>query len=181
MTSTYLLSQGIGLIGVLCFILSFQISSNRMLFLTQGLGCLAFSVQFLLVGAYTGCLNLIVIIIRNVLLMKFKDWKWVQWKGFVAVFGAMCFAVMLITWAGPLSILPFLAVAVGNIGMWTNNAQKIRLVNLVCSSPAWLVYDFIVGSYSGVLNECIVLASILVSIYRYGWRAMGDPDSKFQK
>lgn len=175
------LAQVFGALGVLAFILSYQIKSNRLLFAFQFMGCAMFCAQFFLLDALSGCLSLAVTMLRNVLMMKSKDWTWVRWKGWPAVFGGAFFAILLLTWAGPVSLLAFTASTVSTIGYWTNNAQKIRLANLACASPCWLVYDVIVGSWSGVLNEAITLGSILVSIYRYGWKAMGDPDSEFQK
>ena len=125
--------QAIGFVGVLFFIISYQIKSNKMLFLMQMLGTAMFCCQFLLLGATSGAANLIGIIVRNALLMKCRDW----------------------------------------------NAQKIRLGNLICGSPCWLIYDALIGSWAGVLNESITLGSILVSIWRYGWKAMGKSDSGF--
>ena len=72
--------------------------------------------------------------------------------------------------------MPFVALVGSTIGYWTNNAQKIRLSNLVCASPAWVIYDIFVGSIGGVLSESIAIISILVSVYRYGWKNMGDPE-----
>lgn len=171
-----LIIQGIGFIGVACFILSYQIKSNKALYLMQMAGSGLFCVQFLLMGAYSGCLNLVVIMIRNILLTKADDWKWIQWKGWVGVITAVCIVILYFTWAGPLSLLPFIALVAATIGYWTNNAQKIRLANLVVSCPAWLVYDIAVGSIGGVINEIVTMGSIVVSIYRYGWKNMNDPD-----
>jgi len=42
-----ILIQGIGFIGVLLFLLSYQVRSNKGLFAFQILGCLAFMLQFL--------------------------------------------------------------------------------------------------------------------------------------
>ena len=53
--------------------------------------------------------------------------------------------------------------------------------NLACASPCWLIYDILVGSWGGVLNESITLGSILLSIYRYGWKAMGIQIPNFKK
>ena len=83
------------------------------------------------------------------------------------------------TWQGLISLLPYAAVVGTTITYWTDNAQKIRLGNLACGSPCWLVYDALIGSWAGVLNESITLGSILVSIWRYGWKEMGKPDSGF--
>lgn len=168
--------QGIGFLGVICFIMSFQIKSNKALFLAQMAGSGMFCIQFMLMGAYSGCLSLLVIVIRNWFLSKADKWPKVLWKGWAVLIIIICAVIMWVTWIGPVSILPFLAMAGGTIGYYTNNAQTIRFANLICCSPSWLIYDFIVGSIGGVLNESIVLASILISIYRYGWKAMGDPD-----
>lgn len=52
--------QAIGFVGVALFIISYQIRSNRALFLCQLLGCLVFCLQFFLMGAYTGAIGLII-------------------------------------------------------------------------------------------------------------------------
>ncbi len=70
--------QAIGFLGVALFIISYQIWSNRALFLCQLMGCIVFCVQFFLMGAYTGAISLIVNIARNLLLIKSNDWKWAK-------------------------------------------------------------------------------------------------------
>ena len=176
-----LMIQAIGFLGVVCFILSFQIKSNRALFFMQMLGSAVFCLQFFLLGGISGCLSLLTFILRNVLLLQIHRWEWVAWKGWIGIFGIVYVVILVVAWQGPVSFLPFVAGVVSTIGAWTNNAQKIRLANLACVSPCWLVYDVLIGSWAGVLNESVILCSILVSIFRYGWKAMGDPDSEFQK
>lgn len=176
-----ILIQAIGYIGVLLFIFSYQIKSNRALFFCQILGSALFCLQFFLLNALSGCLNLMVIMFRNGLLMWYDKYSWVRWKGWIVILSAVCTVILVFTWKGTISLLPFAALIASNVGYWTNNAQKIRLSNLACASPCWLLYDILVGSWGGVLNESITLGSIVLSIYRYGWRAMGDPNSEFQK
>lgn len=178
--SAFFLGQMIGIIGVVCFIISFQIKSNAALYFTQMLGCAAFCVQFLLLEAYSGCIIVVICIVRNLFLLKINDWKIVRWKGWVVIVITLSAVVTAIVWKGFQDIFSFLAIAVGTIGLWTNNAQKIRLVNLICCSPCWLIYDVLVQAWTGVLNEIIVLSSILISIYRFGWKNMGD-NSEFVK
>ena len=171
--------QAIGFLGVIFFIISYQIRSNRMLFLMQMLGTAMFCCQFLILGAYTGAVNLIIIIARNALLMKVRRWRWVRSRGVLGGFLLLACAGAAVTWQGWISLLPLAAVLATTIAYWTDNAQKIRLGNLVCGSPCWLVYDLLIGSWGGVLNEAITLGSILVSIRRYGWKNMGDPNAGF--
>lgn len=173
--------QGIGFLGVIAFIVSYQIKSNRALYIFQLLGSLLFCVQFFMLGAYSGCLSMMLNILRYALLTKYNEWNWVQRKELAWIFVAAFAAVLIFTWAGPITILAFLASSVSTVFYWTNNAKMIRASNLFCASPCWLVYDIFAGSWGGVVNEAITLTSILVSVVRFGWKAMGDPDSEFQK
>ena len=165
--------QAIGFLGAALFIVSYQIRSNRMLFFCQLLGCIVFCVQFFIMGAYTGVVSLLVNILRNVLLLKADVWRWVRSRYTLSAMLALLIGLTAWTWAGPLSLLAFTSVAVTTVGYWTNNAQKIRLSQLI-GSPCTLLYDVLVGSWGGVLSESFAILSILVSIRRFGWRALGE-------
>lgn len=171
--------QAIGFVGVLLFLASYQVRSNKGLFVLQTLGCLTFCVQFALLGAYSGCLSLAVTITRNAMLTRYQDSGLVRWKGWAAVFSVLCLASALLTWNGPASLLPAAGVSAGTIACWTNNARTIRVVNLTLGCPCALAYDVLAGSWAGVLNEGLTMAAILVSIARFGWAALdGDAVKK---
>lgn len=170
-----MLVQGIGFIGVALFLISYQVKSNRSLFIFQTLGCVMFGVQFLLLGAYSGCLSLVINITRNTLLTKYNESKLIRWRGWVAVFSIAAALVTLYTWNGLISLLPLMGTVAGTVAYWTNSARKIRLANLVANAPCMFVYDLLVRSWGGVINESITIISIVVSIIRFGWAAMdGD-------
>lgn len=171
--------QAIGFVGVLFYLISFQIKSNKMLFLMQMIGTVMFAVQFLLLGAISGMASLVGVIIRNMFLVKYRDWAWVRSRWMEGFFVAAFVVICIVTWTGPISLLPLLGAAGATVAYWTDNAQKIRLGTLVCVSPSWLIYDIIVGSWAGVLNESIILISIFISIWRFGWKEMGRSDSGF--
>lgn len=73
-------------------------------------------------------------------------------------------------------MLPFIAMVAGTVAYWTNSAKNIRLANLVLCCPSWILYDIIIGSLGGILNESITMASILISIYRFGWKNLGSDE-----
>lgn len=164
--------QAIGFLGVALFIVSYQIRSNRALFLCQLMGCIVFCVQFFLMGAYTGAISLIVNIARNLLLIKSNDWKWAKSQVTLAAIILLLLVMTICTWAGWMSILPFVSVAVTSIGYWTQNAQKIRLSQLF-GSPCTLLYDILVHTWGGAVCEAITILSIIISIVRFGWRNLG--------
>ena len=164
--------QGIGFVAVALFIASYQIKSNRWLFLLQLLGSLLFCIQFFMLGALSGCLSLVVNILRNALMMKYNDWKWVRKKWCPLIIVLLFALVLVLTWNGPVSLLAFAASVTSTIAYWTNSPRKIRMVNLLCSSPCWLVYDVIVFSIGGIISESFTIVSILISLIRFGWKGL---------
>lgn len=108
--------QGIGFLGVALFIISYQIQSNRALFLCQLTGCIVFCVQFFLMEAYTGAISLMVNIARNLLLLKSEDWKWAKSRAALAAILVLLLVMTIYTWAGWISLLPFASVAVTSMG-----------------------------------------------------------------
>ena len=168
--------QLIGFAGLLFFIVSYQIRSNRALFLCQLMGCVVFCIQMLLLGAYTGAMSLLVNILRNVLLLKITDWKWVKSRWTLIAVLVLLTAMTAYTWNGWPSLLPFISVAVTSIGYWTDNAQKIRLSQLI-GSPCTLLYDIFIRTWGGVISESMTIISIIVSIMRFGWNNLDDKKS----
>ena len=173
--------QGIGFLGVAFFLLSYQVKSNRKLFLCQSVGCALFAVQFFMLDAVSGAYSLLVHILRGLLLMHCNDWAWVRRKPLPFLFCGVHTVILYAAWAGPISLFAYIASTVSTVAQWQNNARTIRLANLFCASPAWLAYDILVHSWGGILSESITIGSIVLSIFRFGWASVGDPNSDFQK
>ena len=72
------------------------------------------------------------------------------------------------------SLLPICANLATTIGGYTHNAQKIRIATMFVNSPLWIVYNIIIGSWAGVLDEVASEISAMISIYRYGWKNLGE-------
>ena len=85
-------------------------------------------------------------------------------------------AMTAYTWNGWPSLLPFISVAVTSIGYWTDNAQKIRLSQLI-GSPCTLLYDIFIRTWGGAISESMTIVSIIVSIARFGWNNLDDKKS----
>jgi hypothetical protein len=46
------------------------------------------------------------------------------------------------------------------------------------NSPLWIIYDIIVGSWAGILDEVVSEASMIISIYRYGWKNLDSVENE---
>ena len=181
MNMSFVITQSFGVISTIFFLLSYQVRSNKGLYLLQAAGCGTFALQYMLLGAYSGCLSQVFVIVRNLMLSRYNQWTWVRCKGWVPVFVLVALIITCVTWNGPLSLIPLLVMVSGTIGLWTNNAGLIRLVGLICISPPWIIYDALIGAYSAIINEVLVMGFVLTSIARFGWKQMIDTESDFQK
>ena len=84
---------------------------------------------------------------------------------------------LFFTWDGWWSILPVAANIASTIGGYTYNARKIRIAGMFINSPLWIIYDVIVGSWAGIFDEIVSEASMIISIYRYGWKNLDSMET----
>ena len=164
----FILIQGIGFLGTILFFFFFFFKSNKTLFRVQFASYLCYTVHLLMLGATTGGISYILNTVRSFCLGSkhgFLKGKWMCWMICILQVAALYF-----TWGGWWSILPVAANIASTIGGYTYNARKIRVAGMFINSPLWIVYDIIVGSWAGILDELVSEASMILSIYRYGWK-----------
>ncbi len=156
--------QLIGFFALGLSLLVYQLNKRKSMILAQMFSSLLFSLHFLLLGAYTGSIMNFIGATRNFAFDKYRDRSWsplVLWA-FVAI---LSFASIL-TWEGPLSLLPAIGTISGAFAYWQQTAKSIRLISLI-SPPAWFVYAIFSHSYAGMVTEIFVLCSVLVGMYRH--------------
>lgn len=81
-----IIANGFGVLSTLCFIISFQIKSNKALFVMQSIANVFYGTQFYLLGARGGLFNMGMQILRNMLLIRIEQWTWLKWKGWAPLF-----------------------------------------------------------------------------------------------
>ena len=160
--------QGIGFLGTILFFLSYQFKSNKMLFRVQFVSYLCYTVHLLMLGAITGGISYILNTVRSFCLgskhpfLKSKTMCWI-----ICILQVF---TLILTWDRWWSILPVAANIAATIGGYTRNPRKIRIAGMFINSPLWIVYDILVGSWAGILDEVVTEASMIISICRYGWK-----------
>ncbi len=168
MTPNYIFIQLIGLIGTALFFLSFQCRNNKNLFRVQFFSYLFYTIHLVMLGAFTGGLSYIINTFRSLCLGS--RWEFAKKKEMCGIICLMQMAALYFTWAGWISILPVAANIAATIGGYTHNPRKIRIAGMFINSPLWMIYDIIVGSWAGVLDEVVSEAAMIISIIRYGWK-----------
>ena len=69
-----IIANGFGVLSTICFILSFQVKSNKKLFIIQSVANVFYGTQFYLLGATGGLFNMAMQILRNLLLLRGDDY-----------------------------------------------------------------------------------------------------------
>ncbi|MDO4597271.1 YgjV family protein [Lactobacillus agilis] len=164
----FILVQAVCFLGTIIFFLSYQCRSNRNLFRMQLASYCCYMIHMFLLGALTGGTSYILNVVRSYCLSSRSRFLH-SWQ----MCGVICclqLVTLYLTWSNWWSLLPIIANIATTIGEYTYNSQKIRLVGLAINSPLKISYDFLVGSWAGIFDELVTLASVIISIWRYGWK-----------
>ena len=167
MTLRYILIQLIGLMGTALYLASFQCRENKKLFRVQMFSYVLYTTHMLLLGAITGGVSYMINCLRSVCLSGKREFA----KGWAmcAILCLLQLAALWLTWGGWISILPVVANIASTVGGYTKNPKKVRIAGIFVNSPLCIVYDVIVGSWAGILDEVLGEASMIISVVRYGW------------
>ena len=169
--------QGVGFAGMaLCAGCFFCKDSTRLLLL-QLMGNSLFILQFLLLGAYDGCLILAVLMGGSLsAVFRLRGAPWAVWRGWPWLWTFLAAAACALSWRGWTSLLPCVSTIASVLINWTGNAGWIRVGKLAVVGPGWMAYDWLAGSFGGVVSEAIGWCSSLASLLYYRRRERRESD-----
>ena len=162
------LNQALGLLGSLIVFVSVQFNNRRVILAAQAAACLMWIVHYGLLGAMTAATINILSFARSVV-FYFNDRKWAQSRAWLWVFLALYVVNTVLTWAGPMSLLPGIAMSMTTVALWTRDMRRTRLLYLT-NSPFWFTYDILARSYSCMVIEAIAFVSYAVAVWRFDIR-----------
>lgn len=158
--------QGIGLLALLFVILSFQRNKRTTLLFLMLTGLVLFVVHYASLGAWTGALmNLIEAGMVFIAYQK-ETSTWAKSPGWLFVFIILFIISGVATGKTWVDVCPVIAQIFGAIAVWQKSPRTIRVLMLV-PRPLWFFYNFIVGSYAGMIAELFILASVVTGIVRF--------------
>ena len=143
----------------------FQQNDRKKILIFQMIGTTFFCIHFFMLGKYTGSALNAIAIIRAIVYAN-RDKKYfgnVFWLWFFIVVSAIA---GIWTWAGPISILPTIAMIIGSVSVWVDKTKHIRILSFI-PSPMWFTYNIFNLSIPGIITEIFVMSSIAISIVRY--------------
>ena len=156
----------IGYGGLLLIIASFQFDERKKILGLHLISALFYFVHLLMIGALTGAFMAFFTAIRNLVFMQKTKSRWAKSSLWPVAFIALFIAGGVLTWAGPISLLPVCGMIAGTIARWSTKERTLRLLSLI-PSPFWLIYNYSVGSLPALLGESSVFISNLIGITRF--------------
>ena len=172
MEAKFLFTQFLAILGAVIYFLSYQCKDNHKLYIMQFFSYLVYTMHFIILEAMTGGLSYILNLARSLFLAS--KWKFARSNKMCAILCSMQIVILFTTWSGWVSLLPICANIASTIGGYTHNAQKIRIAGIFINSPLWIIYDLIIGSWAGAVDELASMASGIFSIRRYGWNNLNE-------
>lgn len=158
----FYLAQICGAGGAIATIVSLQSRQKTRLLHIQIFSCILYIIQFLCLGAWSGCLIKFIALARDYLFSRFKRVPWYQ---ITLVIAAILFATAF-TYAGPLSLLPCLGTSILTIGLACKNLTALRILDIIACA-VYVIYSIAVEAYAGAFAISLELASSFIAILRF--------------
>ena len=146
--------QMLGFLAILTAYFIYRSKERRNVLKLKLLADVLWASHNFLIGAFSGGVITGIAIGREILFLKDKRRKF-----YLFAFPALYFLSLLLTYQGPLSVLPAIASTIATVGFWQQKPTAIRLL-AAASSCLMLGYGLYVRSYATIANEIITLISI---------------------
>ena len=156
--------QSVGVFGLLCSLLSFQMKRRKWIMAFQMTASLSFAAQFFMLGAVTaGCVDMLSFLRTMIFSQNSK--KWASSPIWLYVFLVIMVITGAATWKSCWDLLPIAGSLLSTIALWMKSEKKIRLISLTVG-PCWLLYNLVIGAWAGALNEVLAMTSIVIGLIR---------------
>ncbi len=161
---TIMLEQSFGIIALVCTVVSMQLRKKRPLMILQTLSEMFIVSQYLVKGAFTGSLMAVTSFVRDIIVTKFDKKRTPVWVLIVLYVAMTGFTIL--TWSGPLSLLPYIGSLIYTYTLWYGHVKWIKLGNAVGNTP-YIVYTFLTGNYALCIMTLIEVISAVIGFVRY--------------
>lgn len=159
----FILEQSFGICALICTVISMQLKKHRPLMIFQTMSEAFIVAQYFTKGAFTGMLLAVVGFVRDIIFTHYGKRRAPFWI-LLIIYAAMT-ALTAVSWAGPLSILPYVGSLIYAFTLWYGKVKWIRFGNAIGNSP-YLVYTLITGNYALFIMTLLEVFSAAIGFIR---------------
>ena len=124
-----------------------------------------YCIQQLMLGATTGALINCIAIFRDVVFYYRNDKKWAGHRFWLYFFAVVMGLTPVLTWMGPVSLLPAVGSVVAVFAFYCQKPQHTRILSLGAMIP-WMLYAFLITNYGLMLTTIIQIVSAVLGLIR---------------
>lgn len=159
----FILGQAFGILALICTVVSMQLKKKRPLMILQTASEAFIVAQYLVKGAFTGSFMAMVSFVRDIIFTKYDKKRTPLWV--LLIIYVIMTILTIISWAGPLSLLPYVGSLIYAWSLWYGKTKWIRLGNAVGNSP-YLIYTILTGNYALFIMTLLEVISSAIGFLR---------------
>ena len=159
----FILEQAFGILALICTVVSMQLKKKRPLMVLQTASEAFIVAQYFVKGAITGSFMAITSFVRDIVFTKYEKKRAPLWM--LIILYIIMTILTIISWAGPLSILPYVGSLIYAWSLWYGKVKWIRLCNAIGNSP-YLIYTLLTGNYALFIMTLFEVISAAVGFIR---------------
>lgn len=119
--------------------------------------------QYFVKGAFTGSYLSIVSFVRDIIFTKYEKHRAPLW--ILVVLYVIMTTLTIISWAGPLSLLPYIGSLIYAWSLWYGKVKWIRAGNAIGNSP-YLIYTILTGNYALFIMTLLEVIAAIIGFIR---------------
>ena len=162
----FILSQIVGFIAIICWVISVQLSKKSKIILFQTIANILYSVQYFLLNAIVAAFMNLVSFVRLSVFYTYETKNKRVPFGIMLLFMLIIIVIGIFTVNTPLMLIPILATLFYTYSSWQDNMQKLRIIYIVVAI-FWIYYNFTVGAYISLIGNTLEIISGISSLIKY--------------
>lgn len=158
------IAQIIGVVAVAVSCVIFLGRKLRTILISKFTADVLWFLYYFLIGAYSGAaLNVLALGRESVFYNKEK--KWASHRFWLFLFLILTIASCLMTWEGPISLLPMIGSCSAVVSFWCTKPIHIRLM-AIPAQVLWLIYGIVHFSLPGFICNTMALVTIGIGLWQ---------------
>lgn len=158
------IAQVIGVLAVAVSCVIFLGRKRRTILLSKFTADVLWFGHYFLIGAYSGAALNILALFRESIFMN-KEKKWASHKFWLFLILSLTVFSCLLTWEGPISLLPMIGSCSAVISFWCTKPIHIRLM-AIPAQVLWLIYGTVHFSLPSFICNTMALVTIGIGLYQ---------------
>ncbi len=158
-------AQILGYIAIALSILMFISTKRSALLLTKLISEALWFFNMLLLGLYTGASLNAINIVRSFVFFHRDSKKWAKGYLWLFLFLAATLISPVMTWAGPVSLLPAFGSVLACLGYYMRRPIMTKILNLP-GIGLWLVYAILTGNTVATVSGFFQIGSLAIGLVR---------------